>query len=149
MASRVRATIDIAAPVDEVFAFFDDVGNAPVLLASLIEITKVEAVPTGGRRLEYTTSSRTGDPVDASSEHVEHEPPHRTVAKGVQSGVSTVATREFSPTDDGGTRVNATIEWSVPVLYIAKIVEFPLRKPYRRSLHEMLAAAKTAIESPR
>jgi uncharacterized protein YndB with AHSA1/START domain len=142
----VRAAVEIAAPAGEVFAFFDDLANAAVLLPSLIEITKVEPVPGGGRRLEYTTRDRSGEPVEASSEHIEYAPPHRTVTKGVQSGVSTLSTREFAPTDAGGTRVAATVEWSVPVLYIAKLVEFPLRKPYRRSMHEMLAAAKAAIE---
>ena len=55
LSSRVQARVDIAAPVDEVFAFFDDLANAAVLVPSLDEITTVEPLPAGGRRVEYTT----------------------------------------------------------------------------------------------
>lgn len=148
MTSRVRATVDIDAPVDEVFEFFDDIGNASVLLANLIDVQKVEPLKSGGRRIEYTTRGRNGQVIDASSEHAEHEPPRRTVTKGVQSGVSTTSTREFDTIAYGVTHVSATVEWSVPVRYVAKIVEYPLRGPFRRSLREMLLAAKNAIETP-
>jgi uncharacterized membrane protein len=144
--SRVRETIDIAAPIDEVFAFFDDVGNAPVLVAGLIEVTTVEALATGGRRVEYTTRNRAGGPVTASSEHVEHDPPRRTVTRSVQSGVETTSTREFVETTSSTTQVVATIEWSAPVKFVSGIVGAPLRGPFRRSLRASLESAKAAIE---
>lgn len=146
MSGRVRARIDIAAPVDEVFAFFDDVGNARLLLPRLMKVTLVEPQPGGGRRVEYTVRNNSGDAVIASSEHIEYDPPHRTVARGVQSGVSTTATRDFDEIE-GGTRVTATVEWEVPVRYVARLITLPLRGPFRRSLRESLAAAKEALES--
>ncbi len=143
----MRERAEIGAPVDAVFAFFDDVANASVLVSNLVEIGRVEPVTGGGRRIEYTTRGANGQLVDASSEHVEYDPPRRTVTKGVQSGVSVVSTREFESLPHGGTRVTASVEWSVPVRYVAKVVEYPLRGPFRRSLREMLAAAKDAMES--
>lgn len=145
--SRVREEIDIDAPVARVFAFFDDVANAPVLVAGLVEITDVTELETGGRRVEYTVGNRHGDPVDASSEHIEHEPPHRTVTTGVQSGIATTSTREFLATSGTTTRVVATVEWSVPVKFVASLVTAPLRGPLRRSLRQSLAAARAAIET--
>jgi hypothetical protein len=147
--SRVRETIEIAAPVDEVFGFFDDVDNAAVLVANLVEVTRVEPCGGGGRRVEYTTRGANGQLIEASSEHVEHDPPRRTVTEGVQSGVSVIASRAFEATEHGTTIVTATLEWSAPVRYVAKLVELPLRTPYRRSLHDMLTAAKAAIEEGR
>ena len=88
------------------------------------------------------------DEVDASSEHVEYEPPWRTVARGVQSGVTTTATREFEPMADGSTRVTSTVELDVPVRYVGRLVSVPLRGPLRRSLRAGLAAAKAALEQP-
>ncbi len=129
------------------FAFFDDVANAKLLLPHLVEVTSVEPRPGGGRRVEYSVRNNAGDEVPASSEHVEYDPPHRTVARGVQSGVSTTATREFEAIR-GGTRVTATVEWDVPVRYVARLISLPLRGPFRRSLRESLAAAKQALESP-
>ena len=143
--SRVRAHVDIAAPVEEVFAFFDDLDNAVVLVPSLAEVTLVEPLPGGGRRVEYETFGRDGTRHTASSEHVVFDPPHRTVTRAVQSGVEATTTREFRSLD-GGTRVEATIAWDVPIRYVAGIVSAPLRGPYRRALREGLDGARAAIE---
>jgi hypothetical protein len=143
--SRVREQIEIDAAPDRVFAFFDDLGNASVLVPNLVAVTAVDDLPTGGRRVEYTTRNRKGAIVDASSEHLEFDPPHRTVTRGQQSGVTSTSTREFL-TIAGGTRVVATIEWSAPVKYLATIISLPLRGPMRRSLRHTLAAAKAELE---
>jgi uncharacterized membrane protein len=146
VSGRVQEHVEIDAPVERVFSFFDDLANAPVLVPTLVEITKVELVDSGGHRVEYTLRNDRGDAVDASSEHLEYEFPHRTVSRGVQSGITTTSTREFTPTATG-TRVTATVEWDVPVRYVGRLVTAPIRGPIRRSLRETLQAAKVAIES--
>ncbi len=143
--SRVRAHVDIAAPVEQVFAFFDDLEHAAVLVPSLAAITRVESLPGGGRRVEYETFGRDGSRHTASSEHVVYDPPHRTVTRAVQSGIEATTTREFR-TIDGSTRVEATIAWDVPIRYVAGIVSAPLRGPYRRALRAGLDGARAAIE---
>jgi hypothetical protein len=145
VSSRVRARVDIAAAPADVFAFFDDLANASILVPTLAEITKVEDLPGGGRRVEYSTWGRSDTPHDASTEHLVYEPPTRTVTRSVQSGIATTATREFVPVDDG-TRVVATIEWDVPVRYLSQVVSAPLRGPYRRALRDALEGARTALE---
>jgi hypothetical protein len=142
--SRVHALVDIAAPPEAVFAFFDDLANASVLVPNLIEVTKVELLSTGGRRVEYATEGRDGTPHLASSEHVVYDPPHRTVTRSVQSGVATTATREFVAVPEG-TRVVATIEWDVPIKYVSRLVSAPLRGPYRRALRNSLHDAAAAF----
>ncbi len=117
-----------------------------MLNPQLVEITKVEPLANGGRRVEYRTAGRGGEEYDASSEHVEYEPPRRTVTRGLQSGVATTATRQFEPSGSG-TLVTATIEWAVPVRYVAKIVERPLRRPLQQGLRRSLAAAREHFES--
>jgi uncharacterized membrane protein len=145
--SKLREEIDIDAPVAEVFAFFDDVGNAAVLVPALVEVTSVvERDEEGHRRVEYTIRNRAGDAVTASSVLLERDPPRRTVTRGLQSGIETTSTREFVATARGGTRVVTTVEWSVPVKLVAGLVSAPLRGPLRRSLRQTLAAAKAAIE---
>jgi hypothetical protein len=145
--SRVREEIGIDAPVAEVFAFFDDVANASVLVPGLVEVTSVEEpAEDGRRRIEYTIRNRAGDVVPASSVLLEHDPPRRTVTRGAQSGIETTSTREFVATDRDGTRVVVTVTWSVPVKFVAGLVTAPLRGPLRRSLRQSLAAAKAAIE---
>ena len=145
--SRIREQIDIDASLEEVFAFFDDVTNAHLLVPGFIELTSVEAVANGGRRVEYTTRNKSGEILTESSEHLAYEPPHRTVTRGLQSGIATVSTRHFVPNTSRGTRVVATIEWSVPVKYVAALITSPLRRPLRRSVRHGLGAAKAAIES--
>ena len=145
MSGRVRARVDIAAAPEDVFAFFDDLANASILVPSLAEITKVEELTGGGRRVEYSTWGRGDTPHDASTEHLVYDPPTRTVTRSMQSGIETTATREFLR-HGGGTRVVATIEWEVPVRYVARLVSAPLRGPYRRALREALHGARTALE---
>jgi len=147
VSGRVRERVDIAAAPDVVFEFFDDLAHAAILVPRLAEITKVEELPGGGRRVEYSTWGRGDTPHDASTEHLVYDPPTRTVTRSVQSGIETTATREFRPRD-GGTRVVATIEWEVPVRYVARLVSAPLRGPYRRALREALHGARAAIEQP-
>jgi hypothetical protein len=146
LSSRVRARVDIVAPVEEVFAFFDDLAHAAVLVPSLAEITKVEPLASGGRRVEYSTRGRDGRWHDASSEHVVYDPPRRTVTRNVQSGVVTTMTREFEPLTSV-TRVVATVEWEIAVRYVARLISAPLRGPYRRGLRHALHAARDALES--
>jgi uncharacterized protein YndB with AHSA1/START domain len=145
--SQVRAHVDIAAPPERVFAFFDDLTNAAVLVPNLVQVTSVEELPTGGRRVEYTTRNKNGVLVEASSEHVVYEPPRRTVTRSQQSGVASTSTREFGGLPSGGTRVEAMIEWSAPVKYLGSIVGAPLRRPFHRALRHSLLAAKEALES--
>jgi uncharacterized membrane protein len=145
--TRVTEQITIDAPVETVFGFFDDVENAPMLVANFEAVTRVEPIEGGGRRTEYTTRNTAGELVEMSSEHVEYDAPHRTVTNGVQSGLAIVATREFTPVSDGVTLVTASVEWSAPVKYVSRFVEYPLRGPYRRSLRHALTSAKDAIES--
>jgi uncharacterized membrane protein len=146
--SKIREDVTIAAPIDDVFAFFDDVANASVLVPALVEVTNVqEHDEDGHRRVEYNVRGRSGDVVAASSVRVECDPPRRTVTRGVQSGIETTSTREFVASATGGTRVVATVEWSVPIKFLAGLVTAPLRGPLRRSLRESLAAAKAALEA--
>ena len=145
--SRIREQVDIDATLEDVFEFFDDVANAKVLVPSFVALTSVEVLPNGGRRVAYTTRNKRGEIVEASSEHLEYDAPHRTVTRGLQSGIGTVATRHFVPTTGGGTRVVATIEWSVPVKYVAALSTSPLRRPLRRSLRHSLRAAQASLES--
>lgn len=147
MSSRVRARIDIVAPVDVVFAFFDDLANAAVLVPSLDEITAVEPLGSGGRRIEYTTRDRAGRLHEASSEQVVYDPPTRTVTRNIQSGVVTTMTREFEPVGDA-TLVTAIVEWEIPVRFVARIISAPLRGPYRRGLRHALRAAREALAAP-
>jgi hypothetical protein len=147
LSSRVQARLDIAAPVNVVFSFFDDLANATVLVPNLAEITAVEELPSGGRHVEYTIRDRGGTEHEASSEHLVYDPPHRTVTRNVQSGVVTTMVREFRPVGDT-TRVTATVEWEIPVRSVARIISAPLRGPYRRGLRTTLHAAREALTTP-
>jgi hypothetical protein len=138
--------MDIAAPVEAVFAFFDDLAHAAVLVPSLAAITAVDPLPSGGRHVEYSTRDRAGRLHDASSEHLVYDPPRRTVTRNVQSGVVTTLTREFE-TVGPATRVVATVEWEVPMRPVARLITAPLRGPYRRGLRHALRAARDGVGS--
>lgn len=145
--SRVRARVDIDSPPETVFAFFDDLANASLLVAGIVDVVSVEPRDGGGRHVSYTTRARDGTLIDASSEHLDYDPPHRTITRGVQSGIETRSIREFVLQADGRTRVTTTVEWSVPIRYVGALVTAPLRGPLRRSIRAAHAAAKERLES--
>ena len=146
MTSRVRSSVTIDAPIEDVFAFFDELKFARLLVPQLVEITGVEDLPNGGRRVSYTTLGRDHQVFDASSEHLVYDPPEQTVGRSVQSGVEMLSTRRFTAIADDRTRVDAVVEWSVPVRFVAKMVERPLRRPLRAALRNGLATAKSYLE---
>jgi uncharacterized protein YndB with AHSA1/START domain len=143
--SRVGATIDIDAPPEVVFAFFDDLENARVLMPRIVDVVSVEPLADGGRRVEYTVRTRSGSEASVTSEHVEYDPPRRTVARGYEAGLGTLSTRMFEPYRNG-TRVTTFVEWQLPSRYVGGLFTAQLRRPLRRSLEAMLAAAKDALE---
>ena len=59
--SRIREQVDIDATLEDVFAFFDDVANAKLLVPGFVALTSVEVLPNGGRRVMYTTRNKRGE----------------------------------------------------------------------------------------
>lgn len=146
MTMRVRAARTFSAPPEQVFAFFDDLANAAELQPRLVEITDVETLANGGKRIAYVTRGRDDARHEGKSEHLEYDPPHLVVIASDADGVTTTATRRFEPVR-GGTRVVAELEYAVHAPVLSRLIELQWRRRARGELRRMLAAAERRLDA--
>lgn len=143
------ASIEIAAPVAEVFAYLDDPHRGLELLPDVTEVTSVEPLPNGGHRVRFRALGRGGRICDWESETLERVANERVVTRAETERLTTTSTRRFSETA-GGTRLDAELVYDVGMpalaLPLKPVTEFQLRKPYRLGLEALLARVKARIE---
>ena len=152
MAQRVRGTVTIRAPIEDVFAFFDDPRRAAELEPGTAEVEAVEPLPNGGHRVRTRMRGRGGRLCEAVTEDIERVPFERSVTRTEMDGVRMTNTRRFSPTADG-TRLDLEIEYSVhlpwPQKVFVPVIEFQWRRPSRRNIRRALARVKEMLEARR
>ena len=150
MSQRVHASLEIAVPVADVFAYLDDPRRALELMPDVVEITSVEPLPNGGHRVRSKALGRGGRICDWVSETLERVPNERVVIRAETEGLATTSTRRFSDAA-GGTRLDAEIVYSVGMpalaLPLKPVTEFQLRKPMRLGLQALLLRLKARLET--
>jgi len=84
--TRIRGSLDIACPVEEVFDTVADQRNEPRYNARMIASTKLTDGPIGvGTRFEATVLSR-GKPLPVTIEYTDFERPHLIASRSVMAG---------------------------------------------------------------
>jgi|SRR5436190_3347117 len=149
MIGRVRGAVEIAAAVDEVFAYLDDPENSLALVPQLVEVKNVERLPNGGHRIEFVTVGRRGTLCEWVSEHVERVPNDLVVVRARTEGVTTTATRRFEPTAVG-TRLVGEVAYEIelpwPQRALVPVMLLQWRRPARKHLGALLATVKARVE---
>ena len=110
--SRVRGSLDIARPVEEVFDFVADQCNEPSFNPTMTASVKLTDDPIGvGTRFGATVLSR-GGPVTVSIEYTGFDRPHRIVSRSVMSGAIAQGHLQCDPTPSG---TRFSWDWTVTV----------------------------------
>ena len=110
--SRVRGTLDIARPVDQVFDFVADQRNEPAYNPTMAEATKLTDGPLGvGTRFEATIVSR-GKPLAVAIEYTGFDRPHRINSRSLMAGAITDGHVQCDPTPTG---TRFSWDWTVTV----------------------------------
>jgi len=106
------ASILIPAPVDDVFAFFDDLDNVLEFNPLAERITSIERLPDGRLRCDVQMRAGNGQEFTVRYEQTERQPPIRIVTKAHGPSWTAVNERRFVQ-EGSGTRltVRTTVQY--------------------------------------
>lgn len=114
---ELRTAVELAAPLDEVFAFFSDAGNLEELTPGFLRFRLITPRPIDmrqGTTIEYRLRVH-GLPVRWRSEITAWEPPHRFVDEQLRGPYRQwIHEHGFEPTA-AGTRVRDHVRWALPL----------------------------------
>ncbi len=137
--ATIHRIVSIKAPVSQVFAYLEDPRNDVEWLPGVIETTDVTGSGEGQHhRWKY---KMVGVPLSGETTVVEYVPNKRLVLQSKGGGESTW-TFLYEP-KDGGTTLNLTIDYTIPVPVLGKLAE---KLVLRRNEREMDLAMENIRE---
>lgn len=117
--AKVERSMTINAPVEKVFNYIANPANEMEWFASISDIRDIKGQGVG-QKYGYTFKMA-GLPLKGESEVLEYAPNQRYVTES-KGGISSSWTWTFSP-EDGSTKVNVVVEYSIPIPVLGKIGE--------------------------
>ncbi len=145
---KLEKSMEIDAPVEQVFAYIIDPAKATEYATGVERITRVERLPNGGYR--YTTLGKiAGQRMEMISEDLEVVPNERIVSKMTSSLLDTLAYGRLERLDDDKTRVSLDAESTLHVGPLSKLGEAFLARYFDHSVEMEMAAIKAHIEAVR
>jgi carbon monoxide dehydrogenase subunit G len=142
--AEIKRSISINAPVEEVFAHIDDPVNFPEVWPSMVEVKDVEGLPTGGRKFNWVYKMA-GVRLEGTSETTEYVANQRIVTKST-GAVESSFVWDFLPEGEG-TKLNVSIEYTVPVPVLGKLAEGLIVKMNEREADTLVANLKDRLEA--
>lgn len=116
---KIEKSIDINASVDRVFSYIEDPNNQLEWMTSLMNVRNISG-EGAGLQFEWTYKMA-GISLDGKSVRTEHVAHERLVSKS-KGGIESTFDFVLAP-QDGGTRVNLTIEYEIPIPVLGKLAE--------------------------
>jgi uncharacterized protein YndB with AHSA1/START domain len=142
--ARIKKTITINAPVEEVFGYVEEPANVPEYWPSVIEVKDVKPLPNGGTKYRWVYKMA-GVRFEGSSEAMEYVLNQRTVTDN-KGGVPGTITWTYEP-EDGGTKVTFEAEYTVNVPLLRRLAESFLVKVNEQEAEAVLANVKAKMEA--
>jgi uncharacterized protein YndB with AHSA1/START domain len=142
--ARIKKTITINAPVEEVFGYVEEPANVPEYWPSVIEVKDVEQLPNGGTKYRWVYKMA-GVRFEGSSEAIEYIPNQRTINDN-KGGVPGTITWTYEP-EDGGTKVTFEAEYTVNLPLLRRLAESFLIKVNEQEAETVLANVKAKMEA--
>lgn len=141
----VREHIDIAAPVDRVFAFMDTPAHQAEITPSLSESTLVERLPNGGSRARYTYRIF-GLSFSGEVRATDYVPEERIV--WIMEGNLQGTIRWYFDPSDAGCRFTYAATYQIPGPTLFRPVVRPLVRRYNeREVHALVQTLKKRLEA--
>jgi uncharacterized membrane protein len=139
----IQKSIRIAAPVADVFGFWDSYENFPLFLASVREVEDL-----GGGRSRWIVRGPAGEPIEWETVLTERRP-GRLIAWRSEPGsmLAHAGAIRFTP-EQGGTRVDLRLCYQPPPGGAGRAVTALLGTDPRARLNEDLERLKAVLEGP-
>lgn len=143
---RFEKSIEIDAPVEQVFAYVVDPAHKPEYESGIAEVKDLQRLPDG--RSTYTEVARfPGLQVEFTCEQVEVVPNERIVETGHGAGLDDITTERFERLADGKTRVTLLSENTLYAEPLATFGEESFAKSFEHSIEMAMQAAKARIQA--
>jgi coenzyme Q-binding protein COQ10 len=140
--AKVEKSITINAPMEEVFAYVEDPMNQLEYLPSIVEVKDVTGQGVGAHY--HWTYKMTGLRFEGESTMTEYIPNERMVVE-TKGGIVSTWSWTFTP-EDGGTRVDLTVEYTIPVPVLGRLGEALVLRQNEREADQALANIKAKLE---
>lgn len=141
--TTVEKVITIDAPPERVFEYLDDPRHLLEIWPSMVDITDVEPLPTGGARYHWAYRLL-GMRFEGDTETVAFERDRHFVEKNTGQIPSTFDWA-FAP-ENGGTKVTVRAEYEIPTKLLGKFAEPLIVRLNEREAETVLANLKDRIE---
>lgn len=141
---QAKKQIHINAPVDKVFSFAIEPDNLIEIWPSLMNVGNIERSPTKGINWDWEYKMA-GMSFRGHSETTEFVPNERVVTEN-KEGIPSIFIWNYRA-EDGGTMVNVTVEYSVPVPVLGKLAEKVIVKMNDNEMDTLMANLKAVMEA--
>jgi len=138
----INTSINIQAPVEEVFAYVTDPMNLPEWLVGLVEVKDVTGAGVGQRH--HWTYNMIGMPLRGETTISEHVPNERWVTDG-KGGITSSFAFTFAP-HESGTKLDLSIDYTIPVPVLGKLAEKLVLKRHQRDADASMENLKERLE---
>jgi uncharacterized protein YndB with AHSA1/START domain len=132
----IGEAVTVNAPVEKIFNFISKPNNLPEFWPSLVEVTDVQSLPTGGYEARYVYKMA-GIRFKGTGEYTEIVP-NKSIVIVTKGGINSVLTWTFR-SKANITRVTLTIDYKIPIPLLGKLAEPLIEKMNEQELTLMLA----------
>lgn len=143
--TRIEKSIDINAPVDAVFSFFEDPINLLEIWPSLIDVKDIKKLPNGQVSDWQWEYKMAGMHFDGKGEVTEFVPNQRLITKA-KGGIESTHMYTFKAKGDG-TKLNLDVEYKVPIPLIGRVAERFIVKLNEQEADSFLSNLKARMEN--
>lgn len=141
--SKVLHSTTIHAPVEKVFQYLDDKAHYPEFWPSMIEVSDIRDLPSGGKHFHWVYKMA-GLRFEGDTDEIEYVPNKKIVGRN-EKGIESTITWKLDE-HGGETELTFEADYNVPVPLIGKLAENILAKINDNEAVAMLANLKATLE---
>ena len=141
---KIQRTIDIKAPVQNVYDFVNQPSNLPSFWPNMIAVSNIVASKGGCSDFDWVFKM-VGHQFKGHTKCEEAQPGKLARFKN-EAGIPSTLLWKYTGLDGSGTRLSLEIEYTMPTPIIGKIAEVIAVKINERDLDTMLANLKDVME---
>jgi uncharacterized membrane protein len=142
--TTLKKTIVVNVPAEKIYNYVQDPLTALEYWPSMMDIRDIQKLPNGGSKFHWTYKMA-GMRLEGTSEDTELIPNRKAVSKST-GGIDSVVTWSFEPAG-GGTRVDFSVDYTIPMPVIGKLAESVIVKLNDHEATTIVANIKARLEA--